>query len=205
MSEGKTPVMDALVDFVLGLEPAALPPAVGEAAGLCLTDWLGTAIRGSAEPLAGALVSVIVTSGGDRGARPLRRGGGRRGAPRSHREPARARARDRRHPGGRARAGVRNHVEAAPRGQGGDERAPGGAPRPGGLHRSGGCPRTLEKHIKAARGTADNPLSRAEVEAKFRRLAGMVLPAERVERLAEILGRLATLPDLAPLVALAGP
>ena len=47
-----TPVADALVDFVLGLELETLPEAVTDAAGLCLTDWLGTALRGSAEPLA---------------------------------------------------------------------------------------------------------------------------------------------------------
>ena len=59
MTTGKTPVMDALVDFVLGLEPAALPPAVIEAANRSMTDWLGTAIRGSVEPLADAIAAVI--------------------------------------------------------------------------------------------------------------------------------------------------
>jgi 2-methylcitrate dehydratase PrpD len=46
--DATTPVLDALVDFVLDLEPEALPPAVSQSAGLCLMDWLGTAIRGSA-------------------------------------------------------------------------------------------------------------------------------------------------------------
>jgi 2-methylcitrate dehydratase PrpD len=60
-----TPVADALVDFVLGLELDALPDAVREAAGLCLTDWLGTALRGSTEPLAAALGTVIAEAGGE--------------------------------------------------------------------------------------------------------------------------------------------
>ncbi len=64
--------------------------------------------------------------------------------------------------------------------------------------------RTLEADVKAARGTADNPLTREEFEAKFRRLAGVVLPAERVERIQEMLTDLPKLRDLAPLAALAG-
>jgi 2-methylcitrate dehydratase PrpD len=60
-----TPVMDALVDFVLGLELAAVPPAVVEAANRSMTDWLGTAIRGSVEPLAEAIASVIAATGGE--------------------------------------------------------------------------------------------------------------------------------------------
>jgi 2-methylcitrate dehydratase PrpD len=59
-----TPATDALVAFTLGLDAAALPEAVAEAAGLCLTDWLGTAIRGSREPLAAALHTVITGAGG---------------------------------------------------------------------------------------------------------------------------------------------
>ena len=59
-----TPVADALVDFVLGLELETLPEAVTDAAGLCLTDWLGAALRGSAEPLAAALGTVIAAAGG---------------------------------------------------------------------------------------------------------------------------------------------
>jgi 2-methylcitrate dehydratase PrpD len=65
MTEQATPVMDALVDFVLGLGAASLPPAVAEAASRSLTDWLGTAIRGSTEPLAGALGAVIAAAGGE--------------------------------------------------------------------------------------------------------------------------------------------
>ena len=72
--EGLTPVADALVDFVLGLDPKSLPDAVTEAAGLCLTDWIGVAIRGSTEPLAGALDAVLTAAGGDPQATVVGRG-----------------------------------------------------------------------------------------------------------------------------------
>jgi 2-methylcitrate dehydratase PrpD len=76
MDDGRPPVMDALVEFVLALDTASLPPAVIEAASRSLTDWLGTAIRGAAEPLAGALAAVIGAGGGEPQAtvvgRPLR-------------------------------------------------------------------------------------------------------------------------------------
>jgi 2-methylcitrate dehydratase PrpD len=65
MDEGRTPIMDALVDFVLGLEVAALPPAVVEGAERSITDWLGTALRGATEPLATALGAVIDATGGE--------------------------------------------------------------------------------------------------------------------------------------------
>ena len=65
MDNTRTPVMDALVEFVLNLETASLPPAVVEAATRSMTDWLGTAIRGAAEPLAGALATVIAAAGGE--------------------------------------------------------------------------------------------------------------------------------------------
>ena len=44
MHRPSTPVMDGLVEFILGLELASLPPAVVEAAGRSITDWVGTAI-----------------------------------------------------------------------------------------------------------------------------------------------------------------
>ena len=69
-----TPVMDALVDFALGLETAALPPEVVEAASRSLTDWLGTAIRGAAEPLADSLAAVIAATGGEAQATVMGRG-----------------------------------------------------------------------------------------------------------------------------------
>jgi 2-methylcitrate dehydratase PrpD len=71
---GATPVADALVDFVLGLDLGSLPDAVTEAAGLCLTDWVGVAIRGSTEPLAGALDAVIAVAGGEGQATVVGRG-----------------------------------------------------------------------------------------------------------------------------------
>jgi 2-methylcitrate dehydratase PrpD len=60
----RTPVADALVDFVLGLDLGAIPDAVAEAAGCCLTDWVGVALRGSTEPLAEALDAVVAAAGG---------------------------------------------------------------------------------------------------------------------------------------------
>ena len=74
LKEARTPVADALVDFVLGLRWKALPDAVTEAAGLCLTDWVGAAIRGSTEPLAGALDAVIGAAGGEPQATVVGRG-----------------------------------------------------------------------------------------------------------------------------------
>jgi 2-methylcitrate dehydratase PrpD len=63
--------------------------------------------------------------------------------------------------------------------------------------------RVLDHHVKAARGTAQNPMSRDDVEAKFRRLAGVVLPGDRVEALVQGLRGFARLPDVAALAALA--
>jgi 2-methylcitrate dehydratase PrpD len=59
-----TPVMDALVEYVLDLELASLPSDVVEAAERSMTDWLGTALRGSVEPLANAIAAVIDVTGG---------------------------------------------------------------------------------------------------------------------------------------------
>src|SRR5213594_4130774 len=74
MNEPSTPVTDALVDFALTLTPAAVPPAAMEAARLCVVDWLGTAIRGAAEPLAEALGAVVSATGGERQATVVGRG-----------------------------------------------------------------------------------------------------------------------------------
>lgn len=74
MDGERTRVMDALVEFVLGLEAAALPPAVVEGAQRSLTDWLGTAIRGAREPLAAALGAVIDATGGEAQATIVGRG-----------------------------------------------------------------------------------------------------------------------------------
>src|SRR2546422_11034474 len=74
MSEPSTPVTDALVDFALALTPASVSPAAMEAARLCVVDWLGTAIRGAAEPLAEALGAVVSATGGERQATVVGRG-----------------------------------------------------------------------------------------------------------------------------------
>jgi 2-methylcitrate dehydratase PrpD len=74
MDGGPTPVMDALGEFVRDVELAGLPPAVVEAAGRSLTDWLGTALRGAAEPLADALAAVIGAAGGEPQATVVGRG-----------------------------------------------------------------------------------------------------------------------------------
>ena len=60
-----TPVMDALVEFVLDLELASLPADVVAGAQRSVTDWFGTAIRGSVEPLAVAIGTVIDATGGE--------------------------------------------------------------------------------------------------------------------------------------------
>jgi 2-methylcitrate dehydratase PrpD len=63
----------------------------------------------------------------------------------------------------------------------------------------------LAERVAAARGTAANPLTPEEVEGKFRRLAGVVLPPRRVDQLLAKFGGLADLPDVAELGALAAP
>src|SRR4030095_10393937 len=55
--------------------------------------------------------------------------------------------------------------------------------------------RVLDETVKAARGTPGHPVSRQDVEEKFRRLAGVVLPAAPVGRLLQSLGRLPTTPE----------
>jgi 2-methylcitrate dehydratase PrpD len=67
-------VMDALVEFVLDLELASLPADVIEGANRSMTDWVGTAIRGAKEPLAGAIDAVIAATGGEAQATVLGRG-----------------------------------------------------------------------------------------------------------------------------------
>lgn len=74
MTTRNTPVMDALVDFALGLELGAVPPAVVEAANRSMTDWLGTAIRGSTDPLADAIATVVAATGGEPQATVVGRG-----------------------------------------------------------------------------------------------------------------------------------
>ena len=61
----------------------------------------------------------------------------------------------------------------------------------------------IDEHVKAARGTAENPLTREEFEAKFRRLAAVVLPDTKIEQLVTGLRSFTTLADAGKLVALA--
>jgi len=63
--------------------------------------------------------------------------------------------------------------------------------------------RVIEERISAARGTPDNPGTRDDLEAKFRRLAETVLPAPRVDELTAALRGLATAKDVAGILALA--
>jgi 2-methylcitrate dehydratase PrpD len=65
--------------------------------------------------------------------------------------------------------------------------------------------RVLDEVVRAARGTPGHPVSRHDVEEKFRRLAGVVLPAPRVGRLLETLRDLPALSDVATLAALTCP
>ena len=63
----------------------------------------------------------------------------------------------------------------------------------------------LDETVRAARGTPGRPVTRQDVEEKFRRVAGVVLPVAQVGRLLEALRRLPTLADLASLAALTSP
>jgi 2-methylcitrate dehydratase PrpD len=63
--------------------------------------------------------------------------------------------------------------------------------------------RVLEERVAAASGTPENPLGRDQLEAKFRRLAEVVLPVSRVTGLVAALRDLGDLPDMAQLAALA--
>src|SRR2546426_9940440 len=65
MTTRSTPVMDALVDFVLGLELAAVPPAVVEAANRSRTHRLRTTIRGPTERPAHPHPALISATGGE--------------------------------------------------------------------------------------------------------------------------------------------
>ena len=59
--------------------------------------------------------------------------------------------------------------------------------------------RSLSKRVFAVRGTADNPMSQAEVEAKAFDLIGSVLGARRAKAILSAIGSLETVPDVAAL------
>lgn len=60
-----------------------------------------------------------------------------------------------------------------------------------------------EKFIEHATGSAQNPMSDTQLEAKFKGLADGILPAERIERLIEFCWKLEQAPDAAELARLA--
>jgi hypothetical protein len=56
--------------------------------------------------------------------------------------------------------------------------------------------------VEQRRGSADHPLSRDEVEAKFRRIAAVVLPPSAIQELIELVGKIDRQPDVGRLVKL---
>jgi len=60
----------------------------------------------------------------------------------------------------------------------------------------------LERKVSHARGHPKNPMTDAQVEAKFRRLAGPLLPKERIEEILEALWKLEEISDLGLLLHL---
>jgi 2-methylcitrate dehydratase PrpD len=61
---------------------------------------------------------------------------------------------------------------------------------------------TYTERVDHPTGTAENPLRDAQVEEKFRRLAGTVLPADRVECATELLWEFDKLSDVRELLSL---
>jgi 2-methylcitrate dehydratase PrpD len=59
--------------------------------------------------------------------------------------------------------------------------------------------RRLQRRVAQAKGQPKNPVTDAELEAKFRDCAGRVLPSERVDALLAMLGKLETAPDVSVL------
>jgi len=62
--------------------------------------------------------------------------------------------------------------------------------------------RSLSKRVLAVRGTADNPMSQGEVEAKAFDLIGSVLGARRAKAILRAIGGLETVPDVVALRSL---
>jgi hypothetical protein len=60
-------------------------------------------------------------------------------------------------------------------------------------------------HIPYHQGTPENPVTDRALEAKFRALCGLALPAERAEAILEAVDRVAELPSPEPLLALCRP
>jgi 2-methylcitrate dehydratase PrpD len=62
--------------------------------------------------------------------------------------------------------------------------------------------RRLQRRVRHAKGQPQNPLTDAELTAKFRDAAGRVLPGERVAQLLAAVQALETLPDVSALARL---
>jgi 2-methylcitrate dehydratase PrpD len=65
--------------------------------------------------------------------------------------------------------------------------------------------RTVDKHIEHAIGSLERPMSDADLDAKFRKLAGAVLPSARVERLLGLCRSVESLKDGAEIAGAAVP
>ena len=63
--------------------------------------------------------------------------------------------------------------------------------------------RHLDKFIEHAVGSARNPMSNSQLEAKFKGLAAPILPADRVNRLIDFCWNLEKAPDAGQLARLA--
>jgi 2-methylcitrate dehydratase PrpD len=63
--------------------------------------------------------------------------------------------------------------------------------------------RRLEKYVEHAIGSAENPMSDAQLEAKFKGLAEDILPPDRVNKLIELCWNLEKAPDAAQLARIA--
>ena len=61
--------------------------------------------------------------------------------------------------------------------------------------------RMYEAEVLYRKGSAEDPMSEAELRAKFEDLAGKALRAESVKRIAAVVDRVETLDDVAPLFA----
>jgi 2-methylcitrate dehydratase PrpD len=56
--------------------------------------------------------------------------------------------------------------------------------------------RRLQRRVAQAKGQPKNPLTEAELSAKFRDCAARVLPSGQVDVVVELVGRLETLPEV---------
>jgi 2-methylcitrate dehydratase PrpD len=59
--------------------------------------------------------------------------------------------------------------------------------------------RSFEKHVEHAVGSLQRPMSNADLEDKFRRLAGGVLPAAQADEVLAMCWKLESMPDMSML------